>query len=66
MYAVSIPFILGTTRLLGSWYGILLELVLLSMIAIRALKEEHMLLRELEGYDVYMTQVRYRFVPHVW
>ena len=66
LYAAFIPFFIGTTLLLGSWYGVLAGLILIWLIAIRALKEERMLLRELEGYDIYMAQVKYRFIPYVW
>ncbi len=67
LYAAFIPFLFGTTLLLGSWYGMPFGLLLVVLIAIRALMEERMLLRELEGYDTYMmAQVKYRFVPHVW
>jgi len=60
------PIFIGTALLLGSWYGVLFGLILIGMIAIRALKEERMLLKELEGYDIYMAQVKYRFIPYVW
>jgi protein-S-isoprenylcysteine O-methyltransferase Ste14 len=66
LYSAYIPFILGTALLLGSWYGILFGLILISMIAIRAVLEERMLLKELKGYDIYMAQVKYRFIPYVW
>jgi protein-S-isoprenylcysteine O-methyltransferase Ste14 len=36
------------------------------MVARRAVLEEHTLQEELPGYDAYMAQVKYRFVPHVW
>ena len=66
LYAAFIPFFIGTALLLGSWYGILLGLVLIGLIAIRAVLEERMLKKELQGYDVYMTQLKYRFIPYVW
>jgi protein-S-isoprenylcysteine O-methyltransferase Ste14 len=66
LYAAFIPFFLCTALLLGSWCGILFGLVLVGLIAIRALLEERMLLKELEGYDTYMAQVKYRFIPYVW
>jgi len=66
LYAVFIPFFVGTALLLGSWYGILLGLVLIALIAIRAVLEERMLLNELQGYDAYMALVKYRFIPYVW
>jgi protein-S-isoprenylcysteine O-methyltransferase Ste14 len=66
MYAAFIPFFLGTTLLLGSWYGVLAGLILVGLIEVRAFKEERMLRKELQGYDIYMAQVKYRFIPHVW
>jgi protein-S-isoprenylcysteine O-methyltransferase Ste14 len=66
MYAAALLFLLGTTLLLGSWYGLLLALFLVGMIAVRAVLEERTLRQELQGYDSYMTQVKYRLIPHVW
>jgi len=66
MYAGVIPFIVGTTLLLGSWYGLLFGLILVAAIVFRAVKEERILRVELPGYDAYMTQVKYRFIPYVW
>jgi protein-S-isoprenylcysteine O-methyltransferase Ste14 len=66
MYAGVIPFIAGTALLLGSWYGLLLGLILIVGIAYRAVKEERMLRSELPGYDAYMARVKYRFIPYLW
>jgi protein-S-isoprenylcysteine O-methyltransferase Ste14 len=66
MYASSIPFLIGTPLLLGSWWGLLLPPVLIVVIAIRAVLEERMLMEELEGYAEYAKRVRYRFVPYIW
>ena len=40
LYSAFILYALGTALLLGSWYGMLVGLMLIVMIAIRALKEE--------------------------
>jgi protein-S-isoprenylcysteine O-methyltransferase Ste14 len=32
----------------------------------RTLLEERVLREELPGYDAYMEQVKYRFIPYVW
>jgi protein-S-isoprenylcysteine O-methyltransferase Ste14 len=56
----------GTTLLLGSWYGLLLVLILVGMIAGRAVLEECTLREELQGYDSYMAQVKYRLIPYIW
>ena len=65
-YAASILFFLGTTLLLGSWYGLIPVLVLTALVVIRAVLEERTLQKELNGYDIYMKQVKYRFIPHIW
>lgn len=66
MYATAIIFLIGTTLLLGSWYGLVVALILVLGIAARAVQEERTLRSELLGYDAYMAQVSYRLVPYVW
>ncbi len=66
MYAGFTLFAVGTALLLGSWYGVLGGLVLIGIIARRAVLEERLLREKLEGYGAYMAEVRYRFVPGVW
>lgn len=66
MYSGFLPFVVGTALLLGSWYGLLLAIVLIGMVAWRAVREERTLREELEGYDAYMSRVRFRLIPRVW
>jgi len=66
MYGAFVVFTLGTALLLGSWYGLLGGLLLIGMVAWRAVQEERVLREELEGYRAYMMRVRYRFVPYLW
>jgi protein-S-isoprenylcysteine O-methyltransferase Ste14 len=66
MYAAFIPFVLGTSLLLGSWCGVLAGLIQVVIIARRAVLEERMLRKGLKGYDLYMDKVKYRLIPHVW
>jgi len=66
MYGTVMIFMVGTTLLLGSWYGLLLGLILVIAIAFRAVREERVLRAELPGYDRYMAQVKYRLIPYVW
>jgi protein-S-isoprenylcysteine O-methyltransferase Ste14 len=66
MYAAAIIFLVGTTLLLGSGYGLILGLILVVAIAVRAVREEHTLRAELPGYDAYMAHVNYRLIPYVW
>lgn len=66
MYAAFILYALGTTLLLGSWYGFLPALVLIVMVAWRATREERTLREELPGYVEYMATVKYRLIPYLW
>jgi protein-S-isoprenylcysteine O-methyltransferase Ste14 len=66
MYATAIIFLVGTTLLLGSWYGLILILLLVVGIAFRAVQEERTLRAELLGYDAYMAEVKYRLIPYLW
>jgi protein-S-isoprenylcysteine O-methyltransferase Ste14 len=66
MYATLILFVIGTTLLLGSWYGLILGLLLVVGTAVRAVQEERTLRAELPGYDAYMAQVKYRLIPYIW
>lgn len=66
MYAAFIPLMVGSTLLLGSWYGLPFGLILVVGLAFRAVQEERVLREELPGYDVYMSQVKYRLIPYIW
>jgi protein-S-isoprenylcysteine O-methyltransferase Ste14 len=66
MYATAIILLIGTSLLLGSWYGLVVVLILVVAIAFRAVQEERTLREELPGYDAYMTKVKYRLIPYVW
>jgi protein-S-isoprenylcysteine O-methyltransferase Ste14 len=66
MYAGFLLFMMGTPLLLGSWYGVLLGLVFMIVLARRAVLEERTLQKELRGYADYMAQVKYRLIPYIW
>jgi len=65
-YSGVILLTAGSSLLLGSWYGLLAGLAINAMVTIRALLEERVLRRELEGYAGYMARVKYRLIPGVW
>ena len=65
-YSLLIAALLCTPLLLGSAYGILFGLLIVLLVARRAVLEERSLRQELDGYDAYMSQVKYRFIPHLW
>jgi len=66
MYAGAIFYFLGTALLLGSWCAFAIGIVLIAIIALRAVWEEEMLVNELPGYADYARRVKYRLVPGVW
>jgi protein-S-isoprenylcysteine O-methyltransferase Ste14 len=66
MYAGAVLYFLGTPLLLGSWYGLAFAPVLIAFLAVRAVMEERMLTRALDGYPAYAARVRYRLVPYIW
>lgn len=66
MYSGSLLLFLGVPLLLGSWYGMLLAPGAALLLAWRSVMEEKVLRAELQGYDEYMAQVRYRFIPYIW
>jgi len=66
MYGAFILFVIGTSLLLGSGYGLIIGAGLIVMVAIRAIFEENMLCDELPGYSAYMEKVKYRLIPFIW
>jgi protein-S-isoprenylcysteine O-methyltransferase Ste14 len=66
MYAGFVLYSIGTALLLGSFYGLVGALLLIAMVAWRAVQEERVLKGELAGYREYLRRVKYRFVPYVW
>ncbi len=66
MYTEILVFIVGTSLLLGSWYGLSFVIICMAILARRAVLEERTLRTELPGYTSYMAQVKYRFIPYIW
>ncbi len=66
MYAGAILFTAGVPLLLGSGWGLGASVVLVLIIAVRAVFEERTLAAELEGYADYAARIRYRLVPYLW
>jgi protein-S-isoprenylcysteine O-methyltransferase Ste14 len=52
--------------MLGSWYGLIGSAVLVPLLIIRTIMEDHTLMQELSGYPEYARRVRYRLIPFVW
>jgi len=66
MYAGALLFTAGVPLLLGSWWGLAAGVVLVLVIAVRAVLKERTLAAELEGYADYAGRTRYRLVPYFW
>ena len=66
MYLGALLLFLGTPLLLGSFYGILMGLVLIFLLALRTLGEEEMLVRECERYVEYKKKIKYRLISFLW
>jgi protein-S-isoprenylcysteine O-methyltransferase Ste14 len=66
MYGGAILYFVGAPLLLGSWYALVVGILLIGIMALRAVWEEQTLIAELAGYADYAKRVRYRMVPGVW
>lgn len=66
MYAYVVPMMVGTSFLLGSLWGLLGIVLILPLLAARALGEEAMLFEGLPGYREYSEKVRFRLLPGLW
>lgn len=66
MYLGGTLCFFGTPLFLGSYYGLIVGLILTIILAVRLIGEEKMLVDELEGYKEYKQKVKYRLIPYVW
>ena len=66
MYVGAVIMAAGTPVALGSWWGLLVVLGAIPVLAWRIQDEESLLRSDLAGYIDYARQVRYRLVPFVW
>jgi protein-S-isoprenylcysteine O-methyltransferase Ste14 len=66
MYVGAAIMMLGVPLALGSYWGLLFMLIIIPILMLRILDEEKLLRRELDGYDAYARDVRYRLVPGIW
>jgi hypothetical protein len=62
----AILCILSTPLLLGSGWAMIPALVSVACYVLRTYLEDRMLMVELDGYEVYAQQTRYRLLPGVW
>ena len=66
MYTATLLMFLAMPIILGSWWGLLIQLVYPVLIVIRLRAEERLLVQELDGYAEYRRKVKHRLIPFVW
>jgi protein-S-isoprenylcysteine O-methyltransferase Ste14 len=66
MYSGGTLLFIGAPLLLGSVYGLAMGLLLIILIAVRSVGEEEMLRQELDGYNEYVKEVKWRLLPFVF
>jgi|SRR5215831_4137007 len=66
MYAAAVLTAICMPLALGSYWGLLLMVLFIPLLAWRLLDEERVLRRDLPGYAAYCERVRYRLVPFIW
>ena len=65
-YLGQILYYLGMPLLLASWWAFFLGIIMAFAFIFRTYKEDQMLQRELDGYDVYVQQTHKRLFPGIW
>lgn len=66
MYLATLLMFLSMPLVLGSWWAVAPFVGYVPVIVVRALDEEKLLTKELEGYADYCKRVRWHIVPFVW
>ena len=66
MYFGNVILMIGVPLALGSYWGLLIVVAGLAVLALRISDEETLLSQQLAGYREYMGKVHYRLVPYVW
>ena len=66
MYTGNVIAMVGIPLALGSYWGLVVVLPGLVLLALRIRDEEKLLQEELDGYREYTQNIRYRLVPCMW
>lgn len=66
MYSGALLMLLFTPLALGSFWGLLVFPPILIVICFRLVDEEKYLTINLQGYNKYLKNTRYRLIPFVW
>jgi protein-S-isoprenylcysteine O-methyltransferase Ste14 len=66
MYTCNAFLMVGNPLALGSYWGLVFNIPLFLLFALRIRDEEKLLQEELDGYREYMRKVPSRLVPGIW
>lgn len=66
LYVALLITLIGMPLALGSYWGLLMLVPMIALIAWRLLDEERYLLKNLAGYSGYQSQIRWRLIPGVF
>ena len=66
MYTGVLIMVLGVPLPLGSWWVLVIVVLVFPGLMWRILDEEKLLAKDLAGYKEYEQKVRYRLVPYLW
>jgi protein-S-isoprenylcysteine O-methyltransferase Ste14 len=56
----------GMILSLGSWWGLVMFVLMMPALIWRTFDEEKLLTKDLPGYAEYKNKVRHRLVPFIW
>jgi protein-S-isoprenylcysteine O-methyltransferase Ste14 len=65
-YVAAILYQLATPFLLGSWWALIPMILAVPLYVLRTTLEDRTLENELDGYNEYAQEVRYRLLPGLW
>lgn len=66
MYFGNVIMMIGLPLALGSYWGLLIVIAGMLVLALRITDEEKLLTEQLDGYREYTTRVQSRLIPYVW
>ncbi len=66
MYASALLYLIGTPLALGSYWGLLAFVFMVSFLIWRLFDEEKFLAKNLPEYKEYQEKIPHRLVPYVW
>jgi protein-S-isoprenylcysteine O-methyltransferase Ste14 len=66
MYASALLYLVGTPLALGSYWGLLALVFMMSVLIWRLFDEEEFLAKNLPGYTEYQKKIQHRLVPYIW